>query len=197
VNKRPPKPKVDNRSLKAKVELRRWLLDAMGITDVRVLDACAGAGHIWGAMREHVTISSWVRSDTAPRQVGTLRLSALQAVQALDLGGFNVIDIDPYGEPWDAYLAALPQLREPVAVFLTRGRVQFCVTSKSVMIACGVPPTWAVPRTPKFAAFLDDVVLSQTWHYAKVVHASVVELPNVTYYALGLHPHVKRDKLTA
>src|SRR5262249_19333858 len=96
---KPPKPKVDNRSLRQKIALRRWLLGEMRFTTVHVADACAGAGTIWETMREHVTVAQWVRSDVKPRQVGTLRLSAAQMIGALPLDSFNVIDIDPYGEP--------------------------------------------------------------------------------------------------
>jgi hypothetical protein len=185
---KPPKPKTDNRSLRNKIALRRWLLGEMGITEVRVLDACAGAGHIWGAMKEHVTVRLWVRSDVQPRQVGTLKLSALQVMGALDLDQFNVIDIDPYGEPWDAYLALLPKLRQRTAVFLTRGRVTYSVASNVVLAACGIPPSWKVPHSVRLASYLDSMVLTETWRHAQILHASAVELRNVTYYALGLQP---------
>lgn len=185
-----PKPKTDNRSLKNKIALRRWLLGEMGITEVRVLDACAGAGQIWGAMREHVTLRQWIRTDLQPRQAGTLKMTALQAVGALDLAQFNVIDIDPYGEPWDAYLALLPRLRQPVAIFLTRGRVTYSVASNIALAACGIPPGWKVPHSIRLAGFLDAMVLTETWRHAEILHASAVELRNVTYYALGLQPRI-------
>jgi uncharacterized membrane protein YqaE (UPF0057 family) len=186
--KNPPKQKTDNRSLGLKIDLRRWLLGELGITDARVLDVCAGSGHIWSAMAAHVPIGQWVRADIKPRQPGTLRLTARQAVTALDVAPFNVIDIDPYGEPWDAYLALLPRLRQPVAVFLTRGRVQFTVSSNYVLTACGIPTAWHVPHSVHLAAYLDARVLSETWRYADITHASTVELRNVSYYALGLRP---------
>jgi hypothetical protein len=184
----PPKQKTDNRSLRSKLEMRRWLLGEMGITSARVLDACAGAGHIWQAMRAFVTVEQWVRSDLKPRQVGTLKLSATQAIQSLDIEQFNVIDIDPYGEPWEAYLAALPRLRQPVAMFLTRGRVQYTVASNAALAACGIPVGWRVPHSERLATFLDGCLLSQTWAHANIRHAASVDLRNVSYYALGLEP---------
>jgi hypothetical protein len=186
--KNPPKPKTDNRSLNQKIALRKWLLGELAITEARVLDVCAGAGHIWSAMADHVHIVQWVRSDIKPRQAGTLRLTALQAVNALDVAAFNVIDIDPYGEPWDAYLALLPRLRQPVAMFLTRGRVQFTVSSNAVLAACGIPPGWRVPHSVRLAEYLDARVLSETWKHATITHAASVDLRNVSYYALGITP---------
>jgi hypothetical protein len=187
--KQPPKQKTDNRSLRQKIALRRWLLGELGITEVRVLDVCAGAGNIWSAMADHVKVAQWIRSDIKPRQAGTLRLTALQAINALDVAPFNVIDIDPYGEPWDAYLALLPRLRQPVAVFLTRGRVQFTRSSHAVLATCGIPPEWRVPHSVRLAEYLDTRVLSETWNHAEIRQAAVVDLRNVSYYALGLTPH--------
>jgi hypothetical protein len=184
----PPKRKTDNRSMRCKLELRRWLLGEMGITDVKVLDACAGAGHIWEAMHEFVNVVQWVRSDLKPRQLGTLKLSALQAVHSLNVENFNVIDIDPYGEPWDAFLAALPRLRQPVAMFLTRGRVQYTVASNAALAACGIPPGWRVPHSERLATYLDSCLLSQTWAHCRILHAASVDLRHVSYYALGLEP---------
>src|SRR4051812_43717130 len=110
---------TDNRSIPTKIELRKRLLADMGLTEVRVLDTCAGAGHIWSAMEDHVAIKQWVRCDLRPRQHGTLALSAVQAIQNLPLEQFNVVDIDPYGEPWEPYMALLARLTTPTAVFLT------------------------------------------------------------------------------
>lgn len=189
------KKKVDNRSLRDKVELRRWLLGEMNLQAVRVLDTCAGAGKIWTAMRPHVTIDRWIRCDIKPRQLGTLRLTATQAVDSLPLDTFNVIDIDPYGEPWEPYLHALMRFRSLTAFFLTRGRVANVVTSNISMIASGLPTEWPVPRTPALAHFLDATVLSRTWDYAEILHSAAVELPHVSYYALALRPHTRSKPL--
>lgn len=182
------KTKTDNASLASKVALRRWLLGEMGITRVRVLDACAGAGRIWTAMAEHVEIERWIRCDIKPRQPGTLRLSAAEAMNVMTLDHFNVIDIDPYGEPWDAYHVALRRLRSPMAVFLTRGSLVNVVTSNALMRVAYLPTSWAVPRTPALAEYLDGRMLSETWRYARIAHAAHIELPSVQYYALGLEP---------
>lgn len=186
---KPPKQKTDNRSLRNKIALRRWLLGEMGFTEVAVLDTCAGDGHIWTTMQEHVRVRQWVRTDVNARHPGTLKLSALQAVTSFDIEPFNVIDIDPYGEPWEPYLALLPRLRHPTAIFLTRGRVEYTVASNAVLAACGIPPSWKVPHSPRLATYLDNCVLSLTYAHAEILHASSVDLRNVSYYALGLAPN--------
>lgn len=183
------RPITDNRSMRQKLELRQWLLGELQITEARVLDLCSGAGHVWSEMGAHVNVAQWVRSDIKPRRAGTLKMSAVQAVNAFDVGGFNVIDIDTWGEPWEPYLAILPKLRGRVAIFLTRGHVHFTHSSKAVLNACGIPPTWRIPLTLPLAAFLDARVLSETWRYADIREAARVELKSVNYYALGLDAH--------
>jgi hypothetical protein len=179
---------TDNHSLETKLSLRRALLADMGIDRARVLDLCCGAGHIWTGMRQHVAVDQWVRCDVKPRQAGTLPLSALQAAGSLPLDGFNVIDIDPYGEPWDAYLLTLRRLRLPTAMFLTRGHVAWSVPSLVSREATGLPGSWPVPRAPRLTAFIGAQILSATWRYADIRYATTVEFPRVTYYALGLYP---------
>ena len=181
--------KTDNASLQSKLALRRWLLAEMQLERVRVLDCCSGAGRIWGAMRAHVEVEAWTRCDIKPRQSGTLKLSAVGAVSAMALDHFNVIDIDPYGEPWEAYLVALRRLRQVTAVFLTRGRVLNTVTTLAMRTVAGLPTQWPVPQTPALAVYLDAQVLAQTWQYATVLHAAQIEKPHVVYYALALAPH--------
>lgn len=95
--------KTDNVSLASKIAIRTWLLKRMGFRAVRVLDTCAGAGHVWRTMRDHVTVEAWCRCDIKPRTAGTLSMTATQAIRSLGMADFNVIDIDPYGEPWEPY----------------------------------------------------------------------------------------------
>lgn len=181
--------KTDNKSLKTKVELRRSLLAEMSLTSVSVLDACAGAGHIWTAMQAHVQVMQWIRCDIKPRQAGTLALTAMQAMSSLPIERFNVIDIDPYGEPWDAYLAVLPRLRRETAMFLTRGHIGWSNPSRVARAAVQLPPDWPVPRAPRLTDFIGARILGLTWTYADIRQAYTVELPHVTYYALALAPH--------
>lgn len=194
--------KVDNVSLISKVSLRRWLLGRMGLRTVRVLDTCTGYGHVWRAMGEHVTVDAWTRCDIKPRQSGVLKMEATDAVRMLPVPSFNVIDIDPYGEPWVPYLellqrfALLRSAATPIAVFLTHGHIdRFKHLSHSTLAAVGIPEAWVpnLPRTPQLTNCLSSLLLSQTWKYATVEHAArMTPSGQVTYYALGLSPHAKR-----
>ncbi len=185
--------KTDNVSLASKIALRCWLLERMGLTRVRVLDTCAGAGHVWRTMREHVTVDQWVRCDEKPRQAGTLKMQALDAVKSLPLDGFNVIDIDPYGTPFAIYREALRRVRaagrtEPIAFFLTHGHVAQSQVSHADLAAVGIPKDWPVPITPALSAFVARAAVAQTWLDAEVLHAAHVMFPRVSYYALGVRP---------
>lgn len=187
------KKKTDNASLPTKVMLRRWLLREMGITRVRVLDACAGAGEVWTAMAAHVEVERWIQCDIKPRRLGQLRMTALETMLRMPLDPFNVIDIDPYGEPWEAYHAAIQRIRTPMAIFLTRGGLVNVVTSNELRELCHLPRSWPVPRTPALAEYLDGRMLSETWQYARVLHAGHINVggnlgTGVQYYALGLAP---------
>lgn len=195
--------KVDNRSLQAKVNLRRWLLQRMKIDHVRVLDACAGEGAIWSAMEEHTTIDRWVRCDIKPRYPSdgmTLKLSAVQSMQSMDLDEFNVIDIDTYGDPWEAYRILLPRLRKVTCVFLTHGRVTLGGdVTNATKIANGLPVEWRIPQILTTVEYIAQRCLESTWHYADILHAgTVASAPgqgraSLTYYGLGLKPKIGQE----
>lgn len=180
--------KTDNASLPSKIAIRRWLLSRMGFEEVWVLDTCTGLGKIWSAMEEHVTIRQWTRCDVKPRRAGTLAMSAAEAVQAFPLAVYNVIDIDPYGEPWEAFHLALGRLTRPTAIFLTHGHVmQAQVASASLRLA-GLPTTWDIPRTPVLSAFIAEQLVSLAWNSVDIIHSAKISFPRVTYYALGVQP---------
>ena len=185
--------KTDNRSLASKVALRRWLLKRMGFSEVRVLDTCAGLGHVWTAMEDHVTIQQWTRCDVKPRRPGTLALEALDAVKRFPLDVYNVIDIDPYCEPWAPYRAMLARLTQPTAVFLTHGHVMNAQVATANLQAVGLPADWPIPRTPALSSFVAATILAETWARADIRHAARMDpSAGVTYYALGLIPHASR-----
>lgn len=186
--------KTDNVSLASKVAIRRWLLERMGITEVKLLDTCAGAGHVWKAMAQHVTVSQWIRCDIKPRQAGTLKMTALDAVKTLPLADFNVIDIDPYGEPWKPYHEALIRLTRPTAMFLTHGHVMQAQVSNDNLASVGIPLDWPIPRTPNLSAFVAHRSLERTWKLAAIEHSARIVFPRVSYYALGLRPLTAAEK---
>lgn len=186
--------KTDNVSLSSKIAIRRWLLERMGITDVKLLDTCAGAGHVWKTMAEHVTVSQWIRCDIKPRQAGTLKMTALDAVKTLPLADFNVIDVDPYGEPFHPYREVLQRLTKPLAIFLTHGHVMQAQVSNENLKGVGIPLDWDIPRTPNLSAFVARRSLEATWKYAEILHSASITFPLVSYYALGVRPLTSVEK---
>jgi hypothetical protein len=188
----------DHQTMPVKVALRRWLLSRMGLDSVHVLDACSGDGLIWTEMEKHVDVLRWVRTDVKPRPNGhggmVLKMSAAQAVDAMDLHEFNVIDIDPYGEPWEAYHLVLERFSQPTAVFLTHGRTAHDLTD-SVKEWMGIPKAWPLPQVPSVVEYVQQRALAESWRYATVTHAARVYRPpsgtknsSVTYFAIGLRP---------
>jgi hypothetical protein len=187
----------DHRSLRSKIALRRWLLQQMGLTDVSVLDACSGEGFIWAEMEKYVTIRRWVRTDIKPRSNGAgqmvLKMSAAQAVASMDLSDFSVIDVDPYGEPWEAYRIILERFTQPTAVFLTHGRVAYDVTDHT-RDAMGIPRSWPIPQLPAVVDFIVQRTLEETRRWARIDHAGTFATPPaggrapVNYYALAIRP---------
>lgn len=195
-----PSKKTDNQSLASKIALRRWLLQRMGMQTVRVLDTCSGSGHVWRSMRAHCHLERWTRCDIKPRQVGMLEMTATQAVRTLPLDAVNVVDIDPYGEPWEPYRELLQRLASVpspgrVAVFLTHGHVNRSGTiATSTREALGIPRAWPIPRSLEIVHFVAKMALESTWRYAVIEHAACVRLPRVTYYALGLRPPTEKER---
>jgi hypothetical protein len=167
----------------------------MGIKEVYVLDTCAGLGKIWTAMEEKVTIRQWTRCDLKPRRAGVLRLDATEALEKFDLSLYNVIDIDPYGEPWEPFLAMLPRLTKPTAVFLTHCQLGIGSISLAAAQAVGIPQHWHrdLPHDPNVAEYVAAQILGRIWKHAEILHAAKVSIiknggSDVHYYALGLKP---------
>lgn len=115
----------DTTSMASKVALRLRLLQERGLSSVSVLDLYAGEGHVWKEMRKHVAVTSYMPVDIKRRQRGTLVMPAAFAARRLDLSGFDVIDIDAYGEPWRPAFAVLRRLQKRTLVFLTCGMTSF------------------------------------------------------------------------
>jgi hypothetical protein len=191
----PPSPNTDNSAMSTKLALRRWLLDRTGITEVRVLDCCAGAGRIWTAMEDFTTIRLWTKIDVKPRDMFTLKMKAEQAVVALPLADYNVVDIDPYGEPWAAYRALLKRLTSRMLVFLTVGDFRGTISGAAIEVA-GMPASWQpyLVRLDELTRLVSEINLRRTWDYAHIRQACKAELPHehlkthMIYYGLDLEP---------
>lgn len=115
--------KVDNGNLRAKLELRRYLLRKFNASEpIHVMDCCAGKGVLWGRLRQEFEIASYWAMDRKPKKV---RL-ALDSARVLSQPGWsqNVIDVDTYGSPWRHWTGILANLARPTTVFLTIGQWQ-------------------------------------------------------------------------
>jgi hypothetical protein len=117
-----------------------------------------------------------------------LALTAVQALRQLPLDGYTVIDIDPYGEPWEPYRELLARLDHPAAVFLTHGHVMNAQVANVNLQAVGLPTTWPIPRTPSLSAFVASHQLAATRRRFDIITAAAVILPRVSYYGLGIRP---------
>jgi hypothetical protein len=109
-------PKQDNRptAKAAKVEIRRNVLEAVA-RPVRVFDAFAGTGELYRAI--WCEADSYTGCDQRYLPDDRRRLFCAdnrRVMRAIDLGAFNVFDLDAYGSPWEqAIILAARRRLEP------------------------------------------------------------------------------------
>lgn len=119
---------TENSWTSRKVEIRRRVLGQLPVElpDARVLELFAGAGEMRTACYQDV--QEWIGVDLDPLSVATVCGDACLAIRSGvlgDLGRFDVIDLDPFANPWRA-LWLVSQWRRgprPFALFLTEGGV--------------------------------------------------------------------------
>lgn len=179
--------KTDNRSLPTKLAMRTRVLQAAGVTEARVLDVCAGEGRIWDAMRRRIAVAQYVPCDKTSRRPGAFELEAIQAIRAFDLAEFNVIDIDPYGEPWWVYFTLLPLLRVKTCIFLTCGMTMPRM-SLTMREAAGIPRAWNVPVDMKVLDYAVQFALAKTLDYSIIEFACEAKSGFGRYYGLVVTP---------
>ncbi len=119
--------KVDNAPGrdKAKITLRKTILDWIGRDEARVFDAFAGEGHMWKeAWREASLYTGcderWVCDERSAFVADNRRV-----MRCIDLSPYNVFDLDAYGSPWEQALIVAERRRvapgEVIAFALTEG----------------------------------------------------------------------------
>jgi len=114
--------KTDNHNPKAKLDLRRYFLTKYHSEHpARVLDCCQGSGLLWGRLRTEFQIERYWGLDMKPKK-GRLSIDSSRVLAQAGLD-YDVIDIDTYGSPWRHWEALLPNICQPVTVFLTIGLV--------------------------------------------------------------------------
>jgi hypothetical protein len=181
----------DHRELAVKLRIRRWLLDQLQWPELHVLDACSGDGLIWSELDKDYTIRRWIRCDLKPRGNLVLKLSAAHALATMDLDDITVVDIDPFGEPWEAYLNFLERFTRPTAVFLTYGAMVYDI-SNFLRARLHIPLHWNIPQVPAVMEMVAQRMLGETRRYATIQRAATLAMPPgnghapVRYYALAI-----------
>lgn len=113
---------TDNKNPKAKLELRRYFLRKYHASKPPdVFDACQATGKLWDTLRREFQVGQYWGCDRDPKRRNSVRVDSAR-VLAMPGWKFDVIDIDTYGSPWEHWLAALPNIKRPTTVFLTRGQ---------------------------------------------------------------------------
>lgn len=95
-------PKTDNnpQAFKAKVDIRRRVLDPIGKPAV-VFDGFAGSGEMFSAVWKDA--DRYTGCDLKHQADGRLMFCAdnRRVLRAIELAPFNVFDLDAYGSPWE------------------------------------------------------------------------------------------------
>lgn len=166
-------------ALRAKIEVRQRVLDAIGADQAHVFDAYAGSGGmhaaVWNRAASCVGCDRlFYRDDRLAYVIDNLRL-----MRTIDLSAFNIFDFDAYGSPWDP-LYVLSRLR-PVA---PGRRVGIVITEGTEMkLKMG-----SLPRTLATLAGLspdqpgaglgetqEKIITRAVQGIAKTMHATIVQ----------------------
>jgi hypothetical protein len=153
--------KTDNHDPRAKLELRRYFLRKYHRhAPAHVLDCCMGKGFLWKTLAREFPLASYWGVDVKP-EAGRLKIDS---ARILAQRGWtqNVIDIDTYGSPWKHWRALLPNVTQPLTVFLTIGQVNMG-TDKFILQSLGLGAL-KIPRG--IAVNLHDLALRYCLHHS-------------------------------
>lgn len=94
--------KTDNSHLKEKVWLRLETLERIDKNEINILEAFAGDGFIWDAVRmETKKKLNVLRIDEKTDKKGVyLKGNNLKFLKNIDMSNFDIIDLDAYGSPF-------------------------------------------------------------------------------------------------
>lgn len=110
----------------AKALIRRNVLAEIGAANARVFDAFAGAGEMYRKVWKDAAAytgcdQTWYRDDERECFVADNRL----ILRAVDLGQFNIFDLDAWGSPWEQVMIVMARRKlakgERVGILLTEG----------------------------------------------------------------------------
>jgi hypothetical protein len=193
---------------------------AVELEPLRVLDLFAGEGNIWTEMRREprydldlspeeqihgVQVERYTPVDVASRQAGQLKfkitprlIAALNGDKSVDeyagtdLTRYNVVDVDTFGDPFAIWRELLFRIKQPTAVFLTRGKVTYgsgrMPISKLAQKIMGMPAHWNVPGKIELLNAADEYQLKQFCPTARITIGLKTDHPRVDYYGLLVEP---------
>ena len=184
--------KTDNHAPHAKLDLRRYMLDKYPEPDgFDVFDACQGSGFLWRTLRNEYAIKSYWGVDKKKRG-GRLMIDSVKILGQPGLTA-NVIDIDTYGEPWEQWLALLPNVARRTTVFLTVGFSQMGGgnISNRMRTALNIPPSTPITLAAKTRGMGVRYLMTQVvQHGILIVEAVEVVSTHLTrYLGLRLEPN--------
>lgn len=130
--------KTDNHNARAKLDLRRKLLDNKE-SWIKVLDCFSGSEEcIWSTLRKELNVVEYLALDVKHKR-NRLKIDSLKFLKT-QKWIFDVIDLDAYGSPWDHYFEVLKTDRQhSMIVFVTVGTSMLGNLSKTALQAIGVP----------------------------------------------------------
>lgn len=190
------------------------LIEEAKLEPLRVLDLFAGEGHIWGSLRQKprsadgppaLNVERYTPVDAAARQAGQIRFKITpRLIAALNgdenqneysgtgISRFNVVDVDCFGDPFQIWHEILFRIKQPTAVFLTRGRVTYGAgkmpISNHSKVTMGIPVEWDVPGKVELLEYADRAALLEECPTARIVFGYKTTLRRVDYYGLFVEP---------
>ena len=175
--------KTDNQFLPHKLSLRRYFLDKYHSRgELRVFDACQGAGTIWNHLKSEIKIASYWGVDRK-KKPGRVQIDS--------------VDIDVYGSPWKHWAAMLPNISQPTTVFLTIGHTRKGGGGADYFSLCALGcdfPTLQVPGSIAIKIIIEralpyDLALARQ-HGLSIVEAAEIfpQLRTVRYIGVHLRP---------
>lgn len=161
---------------KAKLTVRRQVMDAIGADQAHVFDAFAGEGHMYrGCWNE---AASYVGCDKDLFMDQRLAYVAdnVRVMRAIDLSRFNVFDLDAYGSPWElVYILATRRPMEPaelLGVVLTEGtglKMNMGGVSKALSALARIKV-----QMPGMGAARDDVINRALSQICRMLNAEII-----------------------
>lgn len=156
-------PDTDNSDLPGKLAVRQAALEAAG-PGARVLDCYAGEGHMYGAIwhRAEQYLGLEQRFARAPGHANGEAWKGDNRVlitRAMERAPWNIVDIDPYGSPWEMFRRVVRLSRQDrLAVTITCGLCRAMRSPNPIHWLCDLLGLHDLKQTPGLWLWYDDVI---------------------------------------